>query len=135
MKHNHSNRWNSFHLKSRSLLALGLIWAGAATVSAAVFETDFNSGLPGGTEVFGNAVVDPTGGVNNSGCLKLTSALASQSGSFVLTSDLDPGVQVHGFLARFKAYVGGGSGADGFSFNFASDLPAGGFAEEGGGRV
>ncbi len=108
------------------------VLASASLGSAGSFVSDFNSGLPAGATLYGNAAVGATGGYTNSGCLKLVNAEASQSGSAVL-NDLDPGVEVNGLLARFKAYVGGGSSADGFSFNFATDLPAGGFAEEGAG--
>src|SRR5439155_19719901 len=38
------------------------------------FSTDFNFGLPPGTRVYGNAFVDKSGGVGDSGALKLTVA-------------------------------------------------------------
>ncbi|WP_040549795.1 PA14 domain-containing protein [Pedosphaera parvula] len=108
-----------------------------ATVSAQAgsFVTDFNSGVPAGSAVFGNAVVSTNGGFSNSGCLKLTTTTASQTGTFVITNDLDAGQPVVSFTASFKALVGGGSAADGFSFNFAPDLPFGVFplGEEGAG--
>ena len=93
-----------------------LLLAGVSELQAGTFSSDFNSGLPAGTTLFGNASVTPAGGVTNSGCLQLTTATASQSSSFVITNELDPGQTIASFRASFKAYIGGGSGADGFSF-------------------
>ncbi|HWH71304.1 MAG TPA: hypothetical protein VNT26_18110, partial [Candidatus Sulfotelmatobacter sp.] len=121
----------------RPILGLGAGTAAllvALTASAGSFVADFNSGLPAGATIYGNATVDPTGGVTNSGCLKLTGAINTQQGSFVITNNLDEGTNIVALVARFQAYVGGGSGADGFSFNYAPDLPANGtFAEDGAG--
>src|SRR5437867_3259490 len=100
---------------------------------AATFFADFNSGLPAGTAVFGNSIVAATGGYTNSGCLKLTTNAASQTAGFVITNDLDTGTPVVSFTATFKALVGGGTAADGFSFNFAPDVPFGPIGEEGAG--
>lgn len=100
--------------------------------SASAFSSDFNSGLPPGTSVFGSAFVDSTGGVNGSGVLKLTSAMNAQQGSFIINS-LDASAPINGFTATFKMLIGGGNGADGLSFNFAPDLPNEIFGEEGAG--
>ena len=118
------------HASTMALLALGL----STTPSQAQFFSDFNSGLPPGTAVYGNAAVDTTGGVGGSGALKLTSAVNGQVGSFVI-EDLTPGSAVTRFRASFKAQVGGGTAtaADGFSFCFASDLPNATWGEEGAG--
>jgi PA14 domain-containing protein/Ig-like domain-containing protein/lectin family protein len=112
--------------------ALGLLFP----AQAGTFSSDFNSGLPDGTAVFGVATNDLVGGYTNSGCIKLTTAVNSVAGVFLLANDLDAGVPVVSFTANFRALVGGGSGADGFSFNFASDLDltgAWGAPEEGNG--
>ena len=103
-------------------------------VRAGSFSSDFNSGLPPGANVFGNALVDSIGGVGDSGVLKLTTATGNQTGSFII-EDLDPGLRVWSFLATFKVRMGGGTAtpADGFSFNFATDLPNTFFNEEGAG--
>lgn len=95
---------------------------------------DFNAGQPGGTAVFGTAYVDADGGVTNSGVLKLTVSANSQQGSF-LTGDALAGSPAFRFAVGFKAFVGGGTTppADGFSFNFAHDLPNASFGEEGAG--
>ncbi len=104
------------------------------TVIAATAPTvtyNFNSGLPAGTAIYGNAYVDAPTGV-----LELNPNLGSQNGAF-LTPDLAPGRTIAGFTATFRARVQQGSSppADGFSFNWATDLPAGTYpvAEEGAG--
>src|SRR3954451_22643633 len=117
-----------------NLLTAALVYLGSfGAAQAGSFTSDFNSGLPAGTAVFGNTVVSTNGGFTNSGCLKLTTAANNQNGGFVITDDLDAGQPVIAFTASFKALVGGGSAADGFSFNFASDLPFGTITEEGAG--
>ena len=88
---------------------------------------DFNSGLPLDTAIYGNAFL-------SSGVLELNANIGSQSGAF-LTTDLAPGRVVRGFATTFKARLLPGSSppADGFSFNWATDLPNGtyAFGEEG----
>jgi hypothetical protein len=105
--------------------SLACVAAQAGTLLA-----DFNSGAPAGSTLYENAVVGPSGGVGGTGVLELTSAQNSQFGFFYLPV-LDAGV-VSSFSMTFMAYVGGGtccetsSGgttADGFSVNFASNLP------------
>lgn len=100
--------------------------------TAATFSADFNSGTPAGLTLYGTAVIEPTGGVANSGVLKITKAVGGQSGGAVL-EDIDAGSPIYGFDMRFKARVGGGTAtpADGFSVNFGSDIPDGAFGEEG----
>ncbi len=110
--------------------AIGMALCAAAplTVEAGSFGTDFNSGLPAGTSIFGDAVIEDGLSAGN-GALKLTKAVNVQLGAFYL-DPLDPGTATQSFTATFQALVGGGSGetgglpADGFSFNFANDLPA-----------
>jgi len=103
--------------------AIGMAVCLAAPLGAEAgsFSTDFNSGLPAGTASFNDAVID-------NGVLKLTNAVNNQHGAFYV-DPLDPGLAVQSFTATFKALVGGGTldtPADGFSFNFADDLPASG---------
>ncbi len=98
-----------------------------APARAGSFSSDFNSGLPDGSTVFGNASITPNdgtgGGYGNSGCLELTPLATSQNGVFIITNDLDAGQPVVSFTAQFKVFLGSvGNGADGFSFNFAPDL-------------
>ncbi|HVM49739.1 MAG TPA: hypothetical protein VMU04_17055 [Candidatus Acidoferrum sp.] len=117
---------------------IGLFVAAACLGSLSVaqagsFVTDFNSGLPNGSAVFGSATVAATGGYTNSGCLKLTTAANGQNAGFVITNDLDSGTAVVSFTARFQLLIGGGNGADGFSFNFAPDVPLWTISQEGAG--
>jgi hypothetical protein len=102
---------------------------------AGSFFADFNNGLvPANATVYGSAGVLATGGYTNSGFLQLTAAVGSQDAAFIL-SDLDGGVPVVSFTGAYKCLLGGGGyqGADGISFNFAPDLPAGTITEEGAG--
>jgi hypothetical protein len=106
-----------------------------ASVQAGSFFADFNDGLvPANATAYGNAMVLPSGGYTNSGFLELTPAVGSQSAAFIL-NDLDAGTPVVSFTASYKCLIGGGgySGADGMSFNFAPDLPAGPISQEGAG--
>jgi len=85
---------------------------------------DFNDGqVPTGTAVGGSAAVLPTGGINSSGVLRLTEAVGSLQGGFSIP-DLVNGAAVTNFTVTFKLFIGQGSGnpADGFSFNFATDV-------------
>ena len=105
--------------------------AAALSAPAGSFSANFNSGsVPTNSAVYGNAYIS-TGGISNTDCLHLTDAANSQQGSFVITPDLDQGTPVVSFTAQFKALFGGGSGANGFSFNFAPDVPLDSFGEDG----
>jgi hypothetical protein len=110
------------------------------SLQAGSFSSDFNSGLPANTAVYGNAAISPNDGTGlgftNSGCLQLTTATLSQNGAFLISNDLDAGVPVVSFTAKLKVFVGGGGRwdyADGLSFAFAQDVPLGtaGFPEAG----
>jgi len=101
-------------------LALVLL-ATALAARAGTFTSDFNTGnLPSGSHTnantSGGAYLELTGGVGDSGCLKLTKSINSQNGSFIL-DDLDAGQPIYGFDATFKLRIGGGTTppADGFS--------------------
>lgn len=96
-----------------------------ATVAlrAGTFASDFASGPPAGGSLYGSAVVED-------GVLKLTPAVNYRSGSFIL-NDLDGGGFVKAFTATFKLRIGGGTGADGFSFAFGPLIPDGAFGMEG----
>ena len=88
---------------------------------------DFNSGLPPNTAVYGSAFL-------SNGVLVLTTNGGGLQGGF-LTADLAPGRVVRGFTASFKLRIANGSGqpADGFSFNWAPNLPNDSTGEEGAG--
>lgn len=103
---------------------------------------DFDDGeVPVGTEVYGTAIVEMEGGVEDSGMLLLTEATNSQLGSFVI-ADFNEGANINGIGVAMKLRIGGpgedlgGSSnpADGFAFSFAPDVPDGTWlAEEGAG--
>jgi len=115
---------------AQSLLAALSLGAAFSPAFAGTFSTDFNGGLPPASNIYGTTTVDPTGGVNDSGVLKITVAQNNQNGSFII-DDFDGGQPVSSFTARFQALVGGGtaSPAEGFSLNFAPDLPDGTWAQ------
>ncbi len=115
------------------ILMAGIFLSSALVAQAGTFSSDFNTtNTPAGTLLYGNAVIESTGGVGNSGVLKLTKAINSQSSSFVI-DDLDGGNLIYGFDVAFKVRLGGGTAtpADGFSVNFAPNIPNGTFSEEG----
>ena len=91
------------------------------------FDTDPNVVQVGnGVQFGGDAEWRATGGLNDSGYLKVTDANTGERGA-ILIGDLDDGGLVDGFLISADLRVGGGTDdpADGFSFNFASfDDPA-----------
>jgi hypothetical protein len=101
-------------------------------LSAPAASFNFDDGLtPAGTLLFSSdpitplaGYVSPTGGVNDSGVLHMTDAVNGQHGGIII-EDLAAGAPVYGITAHFKVLVGGGSTtpADGWSFNFASDIP------------
>lgn len=97
---------------------------GTLSASAGSFFSDFDLGLPDATATYGTASVDPNGGVNDSGVLKITRAQNNENGAFIV-EDLDEGQPISAFTVNFKALVGGGtaSPAEGFALNFANDLP------------
>jgi len=82
--------------------------------------TDFAGALPANTALKGSAAT------NADGSIHLTEALNNQGGG-LLYSGYAAGSSIDRFNATFKAFVGNtaviGSGADGLSFNIASDIP------------
>ncbi len=92
------------------------------------FSTDFSS-QPPNTRLFGT---DINAGVIEDGVLKLTKGPGGKQGAFII-DDLDNGAPIRAFTVTFDLFIGGGTVADGLSFNFASDLPNSSFSEEGAG--
>lgn len=89
---------------------------------------DFNDGIvPDGTFVFGaDGALDLGGHIGEDlTTIHLVDAANNQSGGFAV-DDLNAGEPVYSLAAAFKVLVGGGSAtpADGFSFNWGSDLAA-----------
>jgi hypothetical protein len=93
------------------------------TISAPTIAYDFSSGAPTNTAIYGSATT-----TNDS--LVVTSQ-TNQTGAW-LTADLAPGQAVSGFIAHFTSSIISGSPTsplgDGFSFNWAPDLPNGTYA-------
>jgi hypothetical protein len=122
-----------------SILRTGFLLSGVAlSVQAGSFSTDFNSGaLPAGSHTnanpAGGAYLELSGGVGDSGCLKLTKNINSQNGSFIL-DDLDAGQPIYGFDATFKIRIGGGTStpADGLSLSVGPSLTDTSLFSEGG---
>ena len=118
---------------TRIILSGLVLTAAVLSTRAGTFNNDFNSGQPPGTAVYGNTVVEATGGVGDSGVLKLTKAINSQTAGFVI-DDLDGGATVYGFEADFDILLGPGNPpADGMSFCLGN-LPDGTWGENGPGN-
>lgn len=119
-----------------ALVGASLLLLPGQQLTAGLFDTDFNSGIPLGMTLYGaaNNYDHSTGGVGGSGVLKLTEASASSGNSTAIVEDFDSGAPIAGFDATFMLYIGSGNGADGFSFVFGdfADSP---WAEEGPGTV
>ncbi len=99
------------------------------------FYSDFNSGTaPAGTILVGNAFVDSTGGVGDSGVLKITTATNSQQGTFITPAfnQGDP-MSYLDLTADLLLGLGTARPADGMSFSIAPDLGSSALGEEGGG--
>jgi hypothetical protein len=121
-------------LKTRIFTALAVIGS-LAGAQAGSFFADFNGGLvPANATAYGNATVQASGGYTNSGYLQLTTTSPGGQNAGFIINDLDAGTPVVSFTASCKVLIGSvGNGADGMSFNFAPDLPAGPISEEGAG--
>ena len=115
-----------------SLAALAAV---VMPLSAGIYENDFSSdpfslALPANQRltIFSNQAANSpnrpswlaTGGVSDSGYLKLTDAVATIRSSVVFP-DFEPGFKVAGFKFGVDCRIGGGAAtpADGFSINFA----------------
>ncbi len=102
------------------------------TAQAAIYTNDFDAGL-GDAVVAGTAIHMGAGGVDNSGYVSITDAVASQQGMMVLP-EFTNGELVSGFKATFMVRIGGGSAraADGMAFAFSSSIDEGStYGEEG----
>jgi len=91
---------------------------------------DFNSGVPSGSTIYGNAYVA-------NGILHVTDNINGEAGSWVI-DNLTGGQATDRFHAKMSVHLGDGTDvqlADGLSFSWGSDLPSGvvGNAEDGAG--
>ncbi len=114
------------HPKISCFAATAALLASLAGAQAGSFVSDFNSGLPANSSVYGTATVGASGGYTNSGYVQFNPEAAGALGAFVITNDLDAGRAVVSFTASFKVLIGGGARwnyGDGLSFNFAPDVP------------
>jgi len=135
IKPNHSRKW-------RRLKGFGPLLAAVASLvpmQAGTFTNNFNADptLTGAVTLDGTPPEDgvtphaaywgSSGGVGGTGYIGLVDGVASANGLFGLMTvpDLDAGAAIGGFTATFKLRMGAGSGnpADGFSFNWATDVP------------
>jgi hypothetical protein len=116
------NKPGRFGLYARTGGANQSHWLDDLSVTQITVDTARDYALGGAR--YGTTYITPDQGVSDSGCLHLTDAVNGQSGSFIL-DELTPGTAVKSFTASFSLRIGEGSadGADGFSFNLASDLP------------
>ncbi|KPK41649.1 MAG: hypothetical protein AMK72_15030 [Planctomycetes bacterium SM23_25] len=113
----------------------------ALSAVAGSVSFDFESGLPPGTSVGGTGAIMPSGGVGDSGMLRLTDAANSQLGEFFI-DEFGGGAPVTDFTASFQVRMAdstcctGPGGvprpADGFSFNFGDDFAPGDLISAGG---
>ncbi len=105
---------------------------GSLPAPAADYTQSFDGGVlpPAEGALHGNALIDP------SGFVQLTDAVNGIAGTLIL-NDIDAGASISSIFAAFDLRLGTGTlpPADGFSFNWAADLPDGivGDAEEGAG--
>lgn len=94
--------------------------AEAGTLSTGFGPADV---IPG--TLYGSAIVDVSGGVGDSGVLKMNTA-NGQAG-FLVLDDLDGGQAVGSFVATFNLRTGSDTSTvlhgDGFSFSFGPDIP------------
>ena len=126
----------------RKLLpALAVATAGSAQVaSAGNILYNFDDGLvPAGASVHGVSSVTGTGGVGDSGVMRINDALNSQQGGFHI-SEFDGGVPALGFDVSFNARIGDSTcctagaairPADGFSLSYGAGIVGASVGEEG----
>jgi hypothetical protein len=104
-------------------------------ISAPTIVYDFTSGVPTNTS-YGRSYSGTPPPATTNGWLDLMDPGVGANLGYFLTADLAPGQAVGGFIAHFPTFIippPSGPMGDGFSFNWASDLPNYGFipAEEG----
>ncbi len=111
-----------------AMMVLGLAWL-LPNAKAGSVSTDFDPNQPLPGTVYGTAAASSTGGdPNGTGtCLQFDTG-NGESGLLVL-NELDPGLEVQGFVANFDLLMGNTTGGalhgDGFSFSFVpgSEVP------------
>jgi len=133
--------WFEFELVDNGSPSLSLTQSVAIGVgvtntstSVATFGTGFNGPLPAGAALYGTAFITASGGENNGGTLRLTQTDFGQMGSIVI-EDVAGSAPVEELDVVFRVRIGGGTSppADGFSFNWATNIIDGPMGEEGDG--
>jgi hypothetical protein len=102
------------------------------TLSAPLGTTyNFNSGIPPGVELFGNAQIETSPDPTIGGYVALTDAAENENGALLLTArnNID---QAHikfnaSIGSSYDGLTGGSDGGDGFSVNISANLPLGTF--------
>ena len=126
---------NHIPSKCHQFALLILIMGISVTGLAGSFTTDFNTSLPANAHLYGGTRPDgvtPYPAVTN-GMLQLTYAYEQHQVGSMVIDDLDAGQQIGSFTANFKLLMGGGTGGNGVSFNFAPDLADAAFGQLGSG--
>lgn len=117
----------SLNLPALALMALLFPATFVPNLSADQIDTgrlqfDFNrTNLPPGASLFDHAYIGDDGSGLN-GCLHLTDPGVASSGHLKL-SNIGEGMNVTRLQIQWRSLIGGGSGADGYSINWANDLP------------
>ncbi len=120
-----TNIESSFLLANDSDVELdALTILGVSGVAPVTYTAPFTNGAPAGSTAYGSTSFPLTGGVADGGYMLLHAGAGSVNGSLLLP-ELTPNKRVSAFSASFMMRIGDWSAAtaDGFSFNFASDLP------------
>src|SRR5262249_50942892 len=101
------------HLIKNGILAGIVVLAlDTSRIQAGTYTNDFNTAPFAGMTLYGTALGydDSSGGVGNTGVLKLTDTTGSQQGGAII-DDFDAGAPIAGFDATFQLYIGSGNGA------------------------
>lgn len=96
-----------------------MLFAGNTEVHGGHFFSDFNHGVPSHCRLLGTATVESFGGYDNTGMLQLTDLQSRWVGTMIL-DPLDENTPVASFIVTYKAFIGGGTGADGMGLHFGN---------------
>lgn len=107
----------------KTIVSTVVMWFMALGVHAQIFFDFSRDQAPSGTELFGNArIADDGTGLNQ--CLHLTDTIVATNGHFRI-SNIGDGKVVKAATIQWRSLIGGGDngGADGYSLNWATNLP------------
>src|ERR1041385_9270850 len=94
-------------MSNKTRFGLLLVLTAVLPLRAGTFTNAFNSGLPAGTAIYGNAVVLTNLGVDG-GCLQLTTNVNNQNAGFII-SDLDSSGVIGSFDPHLTGFPPGGA--------------------------